>query len=122
MKEYYNKWPGYHVYSHGSRQNTGTWAAIYDPKTKFSKQIHLPQISSIYTTEIYGIYLVTKYSSNLKANKILTDSQSVIQALQSNEKQLFKILPYVINSIYVYQILVRPGENNTYRICTVPLI
>lgn len=102
MNDYYNKWRGYyHIYTNGSRQNSGTGAAFYDPITKHSEQIRLPDKASIFSAETSAIYFALKYCSKIQEKKILilSDSQSVIMTLKSNEKQLFKISPYIINTI-----------------------
>jgi ribonuclease HI len=74
------------IYTDGSKSGQGVGAAFYYPETDLSQGYALPIESSIFTAEAFAIIIAIKFILQQKyANfAILTDSKSVLQALQGN--------------------------------------
>lgn len=78
-----------------------TGAAIYDPIARYHEQIHLPDNTSIFTAEIFGIHITLKYSLQLRENKIfiLSDSRCAVQAINYNKK--IKVSFHIIDTLHI---------------------
>lgn len=70
-----------HIYTDGSKTDTGTGCAFVSHSSSFSYKLH--DYASIFTAELYAILKALQYTTCLKPNKflILTDSLSSVQAI-----------------------------------------
>ena len=101
----------YKIYTDGSKTEQGVAYAIYSENFNTSRRI--PDCSSIFTAELYGLLEAINYSNNVTEESIIliTDSQSSIQAITNLYPQnpiVQKIQKAVKNS------------NKTFTLCWVP--
>lgn len=96
----------YRIYTDGSKGENYCRSAIYDPQTGYSRSFTIHNVCSIFTAEAYAIFealkLLKTNNPSLKRILILTDSLSVIQAIQ-NLKFNYKTnyLLYAIKSLII---------------------
>ena len=113
MTQYYERWPDYlFIYTDGTRQPTGTGSAFVIPKLNYKEHVRLPLETSIFTCEIYAIYLALKYASTLSDTHILilSDSQAAIYALTMTDRKLFSASPYIVNTLYLISLFHKNGR------------
>jgi ribonuclease HI len=74
------------IYTDGSKSAQGVGAAFYYPEKDLSQGYALPIESSIFTAEAFAIIIAIKFILQQQHSQyaILTDSKSVLQALQGN--------------------------------------
>jgi ribonuclease HI len=74
------------IYTDGSKTRTGVGAAFYHPHKNHAQGYSLPPETSIFSAEAFAIITALKYITSLQESHfaILTDSKSVLQALETN--------------------------------------
>ena len=75
---------GTHIYTDASKSADGVGGAFYIPSTNTTEQFKLPDITSIFTAEVYAILKALYYveSQSISNFVIISDSQSALKSIQ----------------------------------------
>lgn len=80
-----NKWPEYHlIFTDASKTHGNVGVGIFHKQYNIVQKIKLPEETSVFTGECYGLYKAVEYVHlmRLKKSIIITDSLSSLQSLQ----------------------------------------
>lgn len=103
----------YKLYTDGSKSENGVTSAFYDPQLQMVKSHKIDNNSSIFTAESYAMLLALQHIKNIYISSdilILTDSKSLLMALDNNSQRYN--LNYIIYNIrkIVYEISQLTGK------------
>nr|CAH7734033.1 unnamed protein product [Callosobruchus chinensis] len=83
------------IYTDGSKSIHGVGSAYFVPNQKHTFRVKLPDLSSIYTAEALAIEKALEWCSKNSTRKIaiLSDSQSVLKAMEANPHKHHNDIP-----------------------------
>lgn len=106
------KWSGYtQIFTDGSKLN-GVGGAFYCHTTREYHQFKLPDISSVFTAELYAIekaFLFCLHSDNTRF-VIFSDSKSSLDSLRLHSSRIFQINHLVSQILNYHRLLIENGK------------
>jgi ribonuclease HI len=94
-----------HIYTDGSKTDTGTGSAFFVPEFKVFKKYTLPSHTSVYVSELNAIFKALQWIEEIGPNPvaILTDSLSSLQSIESthgNRPDLIYDILMLLTNLY----------------------